>query len=103
MSLVYKQSLKSCKFHGPTIFSEVLRMAVEYANYEKNQQGSQKYLILLILTDGDINDMQATKDQIVKAAELPLSILIVGVGSNEFLQMKVYTNYLFSDDLLSFF
>jgi hypothetical protein len=38
------------------------------------------YNILLILTDGEIHDMQATKDIIVDASELPLSIIIIGIG-----------------------
>jgi len=63
-------------------------MAIDYAKYESSQD-KHKYLILLILTDGDISDMQATKDEIVKATELPLSILIIGVGDNEFTQMRV--------------
>jgi hypothetical protein len=42
---------------------------------------------LLIITDGIINDMQKTIDQIVRGSTLPLSIIIVGVGSDEFLSM----------------
>lgn len=64
-------------------------MAVEYAKYESSQD-KQKYLILMVLTDGDISDMQATMNEIVKAAELPLSLLIIGIGDHEFSQMKVY-------------
>jgi hypothetical protein len=41
----------------------------------------------LIITDGIINDMQKTIDQIVRGSTLPLSIIIVGVGSDEFLSM----------------
>jgi len=39
---------------------------------------------LLILTDGVINDFDATVDQIVAGSDLPLSIIIVGVGSADF-------------------
>jgi len=84
----YKGAVHNFKFHGPTMFSEIFRMACEYAAYESSQD-KQKYLILLVLTDGDISDMQATKDEIVKACDLPLSILIIGVGNDEFSQMKV--------------
>jgi hypothetical protein len=41
------------------------------------------YYVLLIITDGKINDFQDTVDLIVKAATYPLSILFVGVGENE--------------------
>jgi hypothetical protein len=41
----------------------------------------------LILTDGIINDMQKTIDEVVKASGLPLSIIIVGVGESDFDEM----------------
>ena len=51
---------------------------------------------MLILTDGEIHDMEATKDLIVAASQLPLSIIIVGVGEEKFKLMKE----LDSDDAL---
>ena len=50
---------------------------------------NQKYHILLIMTDGIINDMQKSIDEIVRGSELPLSIIIVGVGSADFSAMDV--------------
>lgn len=44
--------------------------------------------MLLILTDGVINDLQRTIDQIVRGSDLPLSVIIVGVGSADFDQME---------------
>ena len=46
------------------------------------------YNICLILTDGIINDMDATIDEIVRASDQPLSIIIVGVGEADFDQME---------------
>ena len=40
--------------------------------------------MLLILTDGVINDMANTIDVIVAASYLPMSIIIVGVGAADF-------------------
>ena len=49
----------------------------------------QIYHILLILTDGEIHDMTQTKDIIVnEASELPMSIIIIGVGNEKFKMMK---------------
>jgi len=48
-------------------------------------QEDQKYSLLLLIVDGDYIDMKATTDAIVRAAKLPLSIVIVGVGNNDFL------------------
>jgi hypothetical protein len=53
----------------------------------KVNQVNQKYNILLIITDGIINDMQATINEVVRGSDLPLSIIIVGVGSADFSAM----------------
>jgi len=88
---VYKEALTKYKFHGPTIFSDLLTMATDYVRSEQGaDDDQQKYFILLIMTDGDINDFETTKDLIVKACELPLSIIIVGVGNHDFEKMKEY-------------
>ncbi|KAI4791855.1 hypothetical protein KUCAC02_033758, partial [Chaenocephalus aceratus] len=47
------------------------------------KDGSQ-YFVLLIITDGVISDMAQTKESIVNASCLPMSIIIVGVGPAEF-------------------
>jgi len=52
-------------------------------------QNNQKYQILLIITDGIINDMKQTIDEIVRGSALPLSIIIVGVGEADFSSMDV--------------
>ena len=41
----------------------------------------------MILTDGTIHDFDQTKDLICKAADLPMSIIIIGVGSADFSSM----------------
>jgi hypothetical protein len=41
----------------------------------------------MIVTDGVITDMQKTIDQVVRGSELPLSIIIVGVGGADFSNM----------------
>ncbi|KAG6701546.1 hypothetical protein I3842_08G170500 [Carya illinoinensis] len=50
---------------------------------------NKKYFVLLIITDGVLTDLQEMKDSLVKAPDLPLSILIVGVGGADFGQMEV--------------
>lgn len=51
------------------------------------QQGSKTYQVLLILTDGEIHDMDKTIELVYLAAQLPLSIIIVGVGEANFSNM----------------
>jgi vacuolar-type H+-ATPase subunit F/Vma7 len=64
-------------------------MANDMAEGLEVSQNNQKYLILLIITDGIINDMQKTIDEIVRGSSLPLSIIIVGVGSADFSSMDI--------------
>ena len=66
-----------------------MELVCDMAEEEKVTQEHQKYFILLIITDGIINDMQKTIDQIVRGSTLPLSIIIVGVGSDEFESMDI--------------
>ena len=42
------------------------------------------YQVLLILTDGEIHDMARVKKLIVDSSPLPTSIIIVGIGQEEF-------------------
>jgi ligand-binding SRPBCC domain-containing protein len=59
----------------------------------------QSYNILLIITDGVISDMPKTIDEIVRGSDLPLSIVIVGVGDADFDSMETLdadTNPLYS-------
>lgn len=46
-------------------------------------------MVLLIITDGVIHDMDETIRMIVQGADVPLSILIVGVGNEDFSNMEV--------------
>ncbi|XP_007228266.1 copine-8 [Astyanax mexicanus] len=80
----YYRSLKSVRLYGPTFFSPVINHVARYASLVKN--GSE-YFILLIISDGVISDMAQTKESIVNASCLPMSIIIVGVGSAEFDEM----------------
>lgn len=48
----------------------------------------QQYFVLLIITDGVITDLDETRQAIVSAARLPMSIIIVGVGGADFSAME---------------
>lgn len=44
--------------------------------------------MLLILTDGTIHDMPRTKELLVELSELPCSVIIVGLGDDDFTSME---------------
>uniref|UniRef100_A0A8C5T202 Copine 5 n=1 Tax=Malurus cyaneus samueli TaxID=2593467 RepID=A0A8C5T202_9PASS len=77
----YQRSLRRVQLYGPTNFAPVVNHVARSAATVLD--GSQ-YFVLLIITDGVISDMAQTKEAIVNAAKLPMSIIIVGVGQAEF-------------------
>merc|ERR1719510_854495 len=90
----YRHSLQNVKLYGPTNFSPVINHVANFARaYQAN--GNQ-YFVLLILTDGIITDLDATLQSIIAASDLPMSIIIIGVGEEDFSVMEA----LDSDDKL---
>ena len=55
---------------------------------EISKANPTSYLVFLILTDGEINDIEDTIDGIVLASALPISIVIVGIGFEKFTSME---------------
>ncbi|KAJ1262626.1 hypothetical protein BS78_09G123200 [Paspalum vaginatum] len=84
----YTSCLYSVSLAGPTLFGPVINKAAEIAS-QSLQYSNNKYFVLLIITDGVLTDIQETKDCIVRASDLPLSILTVGVGNADFKQMEI--------------
>ncbi|KAK6153867.1 hypothetical protein DH2020_013506 [Rehmannia glutinosa] len=84
----YTSALFNVSLAGPTLFGHVVTNAAQIASASvaKNER---KYFVLLIITDGVITDLQETKDAFVMASDLPLSILIVGVGGADFKEMEI--------------
>ncbi|CAL9214222.1 unnamed protein product [Arabidopsis halleri] len=84
----YASALRNVALAGPTLFSHVVDKAAHTAS-ESLSQNSPKYFVLLIITDGVLTDMAGTIDALVRASDLPLSVLIVGVGNTDFKQMEM--------------
>lgn len=93
---LYRNALPRLQLSGPTYFHDLVRVTREAAAkpYTANYQ---HYHILLIITDGVINDMRETIDELVEASDTPLSIIIVGVGNADF---GTFMEKLDSDDAL---
>lgn len=85
----YQQCIRSVQLYGPTNFSPIINEVSSMAHESLHSSSKTQYFVLLMITDGVISDMEATKRAIVKAARLPLSIIIVGVGSDDFEAMDV--------------
>lgn len=86
--MAYASALLNVSLAGPTLFGPVINNAALIAS-QSVANGERKYFVLLIITDGVVTDLQETKDALVKASDLPLSILIVGVGGADFKEMEI--------------
>ena len=75
--------MRRVNLSGPTFFAPILRLIADIA-----RANTSSYLVFLLLTDGVIMDYEETVDEIIKASALPLSIVIVGVGDENFEAME---------------
>ncbi|XP_026148539.1 copine-3-like isoform X1 [Mastacembelus armatus] len=84
----YQQCLPQVKLYGPTNFSPIINHVAHFGRQAMQQKTASEYFVLLIITDGVITDMDQTRNAIVNASCLPMSIIIVGVGGADFSAME---------------
>ena len=82
----YDFAQKRIQQYGPTYFTPIIKHVANFANA---YQDGKQYFILLVITDGIITDLEETKRAIVDASALPISIIIIGVGKENFAPMDV--------------
>jgi len=80
----YLKSINNVQLWGPTKFNEVINRTINLTESDDRMV----YQVLMIHTDGCINDMPDTIDAIVKASALPISIIIIGIGEEDFTAME---------------
>lgn len=80
----YRKCVQTVTLYGPTNFALVINNTISIA---QQFQDGKHYFVLLIITDGVICDMHNTKQAIVNASSLPISIIICGVGNADFAAM----------------
>ena len=87
IDMVYKTAIARVPLSGPTFFAPIINQFNKMVQYYVNNT-IRKYFTLLILTDGEIHDMDKTIDEIVISSSLPVSIIIVGIGGANFRSME---------------
>ncbi|XP_069767311.1 copine-4 isoform X2 [Narcine bancroftii] len=85
----YQKCLPKIQLYGPTNIAPIIQKVAISASEEMHTKEATQYFILLILTDGVITDMADTRDAIVHASHLPMSVIIVGVGNADFSDMQM--------------
>ena len=81
----YHKCLRTIKFAGPTNFAPIIERIIKDI---KEQNDPKEYQVLMILTDGIIQDMNKTIDALVEGSFYPLSVIIIGIGNTDFSQME---------------
>ncbi|GCC22535.1 copine-3-like isoform X1 [Chiloscyllium punctatum] len=84
----YRNCLPQVQLYGPTNFSPIINHVGRFAAAAAQQHKASQYFILLIITDGVITDLDETRQAIVNASKLPMSIIIIGVGGADFSTME---------------
>lgn len=93
---LYHDALPKIRLSGPTYFAPCINECVDFVKSEYGI-GKYSYTTLLILTDGTICDIEETFRAIEEASRLPISIIILGIGDEDFSQMNILDG---NDELL---
>ena len=76
----YYACLDKITFSGPTNFTPIINNII---NEIKKENNKFTYHVLMMLTDGKIDDFYDTVDALVEGSFLPLSVIIIGIGDSE--------------------
>jgi len=84
----YTEVVRRVQLSGPTSFAPIIRKTIEIV------QETRQYHILVILTDGAVDDVTATASAIVDASNYPISIIAIGIGDADFTVMHQFDDEL---------
>ena len=73
--------LNNTELWGPTYFHYFIDRLNDSVKQEIARENYNNYNILMILTDGIIEDMDDTINSLVEASYLPISVIIIGIGN----------------------
>ena len=85
----YRNFITKIHLSGPTYFSPMINDLIFEVDRELEEGKVFNYHIIMILTDGMIDDLAETKDSLVAASFLPISVIIIGIGNGDFTKMDV--------------
>ncbi|RYG67403.1 hypothetical protein EON64_07540 [archaeon] len=85
----YEGCLPNLMLSGPTLLAPILTTVTGLVAAAGCQPHRQRYTVLLVLTDGVLNDLDESIGAIIAASAQPMSVIIIGVGSADFGDMAV--------------
>ena len=85
----YRTVLNNTELWGPTHFHHFIQKMNDTVKQDIQRENYNVYNILMILTDGIIEDMDDTINALVESSFLPISVIIIGIGTADFTNMDV--------------
>ena len=80
----YSGTLKTVKLAVPVNFNDIIKLVCDLAQTPfQNIKQIHNYYVLVIVMAGVIDDFQAALNQILRAAHLPVSVMIIKVGASQ--------------------
>ena len=85
---IYKTTIGMIDLAGPTLMCPLLTEAINRATEAKESfaagAASLSYHVLLVLCDGQFQDLPQAINMLVGASDLPLSVVLIGIGQEDF-------------------
>lgn len=87
----YQAGINGSTLAGPSYFSNLLnriKTEIEDSIEQTGLTNNRLYHLVILVTDGNCHDMEATKKALVSLAGMPFSAVVVGVGDGKFEDME---------------
>ena len=82
----YQNCVKDVSFSGPCNISPIINHVTKHA--QTFMVDGKQYFVLIILTSGDINDLDEIRSAISAVSDWPISIIVAGIGNRNFSQFE---------------
>lgn len=88
----YKELLPVLTFSGPTMLAPIIDKAVALEESQNSSKENHIYTVLLVITDGVINDMNNVIKRLIENSHRALSVVFIGVGPADFSLMEHFSD-----------
>ena len=81
----YEETIKSVKLALPVMYKKILKIICDLAQLEmqKGIQHVRNYYVLTLIMAGMIDDFKDALNEMLRAANLPISIIVIKMGKNQ--------------------
>ena len=90
----YKSAFSFVKGSEPSLICPTIKGVVDFveANMKNPRSNQLNYTVVVVFTDGEIDDIKEACHHLVRASKLPISFVFVGIGKGNFKMMEYLDN-----------